>query len=74
MLPTEAKPIKDHRPHTIGWHEVSEGLMKLFTKLKAENPGTRRSPEDERRSADAPRAFFSYTTYRNKADMSSGMW
>ncbi len=47
-LPKDAKPIKDHRPHSLGWHEVSEGLMKVFEKLKKKHAGERRSMEDER--------------------------
>jgi internalin A len=47
-LPTDAKPIKDHRPHHLGWHSVSEGLMRVLKRLKEQHIGERRSKERER--------------------------
>jgi hypothetical protein len=47
-LPKDGKPIKDHRPQSLGWHEVSDGLMKVLTKLKERHAGERRSIESER--------------------------
>lgn len=47
-LPKDAKPIKDHRPQRDGWHDVSEGLMRVLEKLKKQHAGERRSLERER--------------------------
>jgi len=47
-LPTDGKPIKDHRPHALGWYDVSEGLLRVLTKLKAKHAGEHRSQENER--------------------------
>ena len=41
-LPPDAKPIRDHKPQSVGWHEVSEGLMKVFAEMKTEHAGERR--------------------------------
>ncbi len=46
-LPTDGKPIKDHRPHQVGWHDVSEGLMKVLQQLKQQHAGEHRSTDDE---------------------------
>ncbi|MEQ1862340.1 MAG: COR domain-containing protein, partial [Chthoniobacteraceae bacterium] len=47
-LPKGAKPIKDHKPHAHGWHDVADGLMALFQKLKKAHAGESRSRDDER--------------------------
>ncbi|WP_395742757.1 COR domain-containing protein [Prosthecobacter sp.] len=47
-LPTDAKPIKDHNKHAHGWHDVSEGLMRVLEKLKRKHAGEHRSSERER--------------------------
>ena len=47
-LPKDAKPIKDHRPHHLGWHDVSVGLMRVLEKLKQQHAGEHRSSERER--------------------------
>lgn len=47
-LPTDAKPIKDHKPHPLGWHDVSEGLLRVLEKLKKQHAGEHRSSERER--------------------------
>ncbi|MDI1315373.1 leucine-rich repeat domain-containing protein [Prosthecobacter sp.] len=47
-LPKDGKPIKDHRPQSLGWHDVSEGLMRVLTKLKQQHAGEHRSSERER--------------------------
>jgi internalin A len=47
-LPKDGKPIKDHRPHALGWHDVSEGLLRVLTKLKKQHAGEHRSKENER--------------------------
>lgn len=44
-LPKDGKPIKDHRPHADGWHDVSEGLLRVLTKLKQQHAGEHRSRE-----------------------------
>ncbi|MFT5471067.1 MAG: internalin A, partial [Verrucomicrobiales bacterium] len=33
-LPKDGKPIREHKPQAEGWHEVSEGLRKVFERLK----------------------------------------
>ncbi len=47
-LPKDARPIKDHRPHAIGWHDMSEGLSRVLEKLKKQHAGEHRSSERER--------------------------
>ncbi len=47
-LPKDGKPIKDHRPHHLGWHDVSEGLLRVLEKLKKQHAGEHRSSERER--------------------------
>lgn len=47
-LPTDARPIKDHRPHGDGWHDVSEGLMRVLKRMKEQHAGEHRSRERER--------------------------
>lgn len=47
-LPKDAKPIKDHRPQRDGWHDVSEGLMRVLEKLKKQHAGEHRSGERDR--------------------------
>jgi internalin A len=47
-LPKDAKPIKDHRPHAVGWHDVSEGLMRVLTRMKQQHAGEHRSSARER--------------------------
>ncbi len=47
-LPSDGKPIKDYRPQRDGWHDVSEGLMRVLTKLKQQHEGEHRSSERER--------------------------
>lgn len=47
-LPTDAKPIKDHRPQALGWHDASEGLLRVLEKLKKKHVGEHRSSERER--------------------------
>jgi internalin A len=49
-LPEDGRPIKDHRPHSDGWYEVSEGLLRLFTKLKDQHAGEHRAAGDGRGS------------------------
>lgn len=45
-LPKDGKPVKDHRPHSLGWHDVSERLLDLFKKLKKQHAGEHRAVED----------------------------
>jgi hypothetical protein len=47
-LPKDAKPIKEHRPQRDGWHDVSEGLLRVLEKLKKQHAGEHRSSERER--------------------------
>ena len=47
-LPNNGKPIKDHRPQMMGWHDVSEGLLRVLEKLKQQHAGEHRSSERER--------------------------
>ena len=47
VLPKDGKPIKDHRPQSVGWHEVSKSLMRIFENLKAKHANDRRG-RDER--------------------------
>jgi len=47
-LPKDGKPIKDHRPQALGWHDVSEGLLRALEKLKKKHAGEHRSSERER--------------------------
>ncbi len=47
-LPKDGKPIKDHRPQALGWHDVSEGLLRVLEKLKQQHAGEHRPSERER--------------------------
>ncbi|MCX6849800.1 MAG: TIR domain-containing protein [Verrucomicrobia bacterium] len=47
-LPKDGKPIKDHRPQGDGWHDVSEGLLRVLTRVKEEHAGEHRYSERDR--------------------------
>ncbi|OYW76150.1 MAG: hypothetical protein B7Z37_09950 [Verrucomicrobia bacterium 12-59-8] len=57
-LPKDGKPIKDHRPHHLGWHDVSSsGLARRVrrTAARAETPersACRRAPLQRKGSGD----------------------
>lgn len=42
VLPNGGTPIKDHKPHANGWHDVAEGLMRVLERMKQQHAGERR--------------------------------